>query len=181
LKFIETSLPGAFLIEPVRLEDERGFFARTFCQREFEEHGLNPRICQCNISYNRSEGALRGLHYQKPPDPEAKLVKCIRGAIYDVIVDLRPGSPSFAKWYAAELSGDNRTMLYVPEGFGHGFQTLTGDAEVLYQMSEFYKPEATGGIRWNDPRLGIVWPRSEPILSARDRALPLLDEVFAVQ
>ena len=169
MKFIETPLPGAFLIEPVRLEDERGFFARTFCQREFEEHGLNPRICQCNISYNRSEGALRGLHYQKPPDPEAKLVKCIRGAIYDVIVDLRPGSPSFAKWYAAELSGDNRTMLYVPEGFAHGFQTLVHTAPgaglfpyiveeslvgFLEQSSKFLKPVYAGDTIY--PALEVI-------------------------
>jgi dTDP-4-dehydrorhamnose 3,5-epimerase len=176
LKFLSTPLAGAYLIEPEQLEDERGFFARSFCQNEFAAHGLEPVIAQCNISYNRKRGTLRGLHYQAPPHAEAKLVRCTRGAVWDVIVDLRQGSPTARRWYAAELTAENRRSLYVPAGFAHGFQTLADDSEVLYQMSEFYHPESARGVRWNDPRLAIQWPVETAILSLRDEAFPLLED-----
>jgi len=181
MKFTETPLSGAYLIEPERLEDHRGFFARTFCQREFAGHGLHTQICQSDISYNHREGTLRGLHFQSSPYTQVKLVKCISGAIYDVIVDLRPASPTFAKWHAAELSADNRAMFYVPEGFAHGYQVLKPGSEVLYQMFEFYKPGADAGVRWDDPHLAIPWPLPQPIMSSRDRALPFVDDLFGVR
>ena len=168
MKFIETRLKGAFIIEPERLEDERGFFARTFCQKEFEAHGLNSRMVQCNISYNKHKGTLRGMHYQAAPMAEAKLVSCTRGAIYDVIIDLRPESPTYCQWLAEELNAENRMMMYVPEGFAHGFQTLEDDTEVFYQMSEFYSPEHARGVRWDDPAFGIKWALYNPIISIRD-------------
>ena len=166
---IETKLQGAYIIEPEPIEDERGFFARTFCVREFEAHGLNPHVAQCNISYNPKRGTLRGMHYQAAPHAEAKLVRCIRGAIYDVIIDLRPESPTFKEWVAVELTANNRRMLYVPEGFAHGFQTLGDDSEVFYQMSEYYHSECARGVRWNDPAFGIVWPEAVPVMSDRDK------------
>lgn len=170
MKFSETKLDGAYLIEPERLEDERGFFARTFCQREFEGHGLNPCIVQSNISYNKKKGTLRGMHYQVAPHEEAKLVSCIRGAIYDVIIDLRSNSPAYCEWFAVELSAENHKMLYVPEGFAHGFQTLEDDTEVFYQMSEFYHPECARSVRWDNPLFDIKWPEtSERIISKNDR------------
>ena len=159
MRFIETRLEGAYIIEPEPIEDERGFFARTFCVREFEAHGLNPCVAQCNISFNKKKGALRGMHYQTEPHAEVKLVRCNRGAIYDVIIDLRPGSPTYKEWVSVELTADNRRMFYVPEGFAHGFQTLTDNSEVFYQMSEFYHPESARGVRWNDPAFGIKWPK----------------------
>ena len=169
--FTETRLKGAFIIKPQRLEDERGFFARTWCQREFEEHGLNPRLVQCNISFNKKKDTLRGMHYQFEPYPEAKLVRCTMGAVYDVIVDLRPDSPTFKQWLGVELTAKNRLMLYIPEGIAHGFQTLINNVEVFYQMSEFYHPECARGIRWNDPAFGIEWPDvEERIISAMDQA-----------
>jgi dTDP-4-dehydrorhamnose 3,5-epimerase len=174
MNFASTPLAGAYLIELKRIEDERGFFARSFCQNEFSEHGLNPRIAQCNVSFNRQRSTLRGMHFQVAPHEEAKVVRCTQGAIWDVIVDLRPGSPTLHKWYGVELSAASRRSLYVPEGFAHGFQTLTDDAEVLYLMSEFYHPDAGRGLRWDDPRLAISWPLPDPILSARDRNYPLL-------
>ena len=174
MKFAPTSLEGAFVVELERMEDERGFFARSFCQDEFRRHGLKPLIAQCNISWNRKRGTLRGLHYQAAPHEEAKVVRCTRGAIWDVVVDLREGSATRLRWYAAELNAENRRALYVPEGFAHGFQTLADDCEVLYQMSEFYHPELARGVRWDDPRLGIDWPLPDPILSARDRSYDLL-------
>jgi len=167
--FVETRLKGAFIIEPERIEDERGFFARTWCQHEFEAHGLNPRLVQCNISFNKRRATLRGMHYQIAPHVEAKVVRCTRGAIYDVIADLRPSSPTFAQWLAVELTYENHRMLYIPEGFAHGFQTLADDTEVVYQMSEFYHPESARGVRWNDPTLNIQWPLPDPIMSAKDR------------
>jgi len=168
--FTETKLKGAFIIEPERLEDERGFFSRTFCVEEFEAHGLNPRLVQCNISFNKRKGALRGMHFQAAPHEEAKLVRCTMGAIYDVIIDLRPDSPTFKQWVAVELTADNRKMLYVPEGFAHGFQTLEGNTEVFYQMSEFYHPESARGVCWDDPAFGVVWPAAEKrIISAKDQ------------
>ena len=167
--FIETKLKGSFIIELERLEDERGFFARSFCQREFEKHGLNPRIVQCNVSFNKKKSTLRGMHYQVVPHEEAKLVSCIRGAIYDVIIDLRPNSPTYCQWFAVELSAENYKMLYIPEGFAHGFQTLEDNTVVFYQMSEFYHPECARGVRWDDSAFGIDWPLLNPILSDRDR------------
>jgi dTDP-4-dehydrorhamnose 3,5-epimerase len=170
-----TALPGVHLIYLERIEDERGSFARSFCQREFAEHGLEPTVAQCNISHNRLAGTLRGLHYQLPPSAEAKLVRCTRGAIYDVAVDLRPSSPFFGHWYGAELSAANDAMLYIPRGFGHGFQTLVDDTEIAYQMSEFYVPGLAGGVRYDDAALGILWPLPVSIISDRDRQQPLLD------
>lgn len=167
--FTETKLAGAFIIEPERIEDERGFFARTFCVEEFKAHSLNPRLVQCNISFNKKKGTLRGMHYQVAPYEEAKLVRCTMGVIYDVIVDLRPDSPTFKQWVAVELTEKNRKMIYILEGFGHGFQTLEDDTEVFYQMSEFYHPERARGVRWNDPAFGITWPLPDLIISERDR------------
>lgn len=166
--FTETKLKGVFIIEPERLEDERGFFARTFCQEEFAAHGLNPRVVQCNISFNKKGGTLRGMHYQIAPYEEAKLIRCTRGAIYDAIINLRPESSTFKQWIAVELTADNRRMLYIPEGFAHGFQTLEDNTEVFYQMSEFYHPECARGVRWDDPEFGIEWPLLHPILSDSD-------------
>ncbi len=170
--FIETKLKGAFLIEAKREHDERGFFARTFCQEEFNAHGLNPRLVQCNISFNKKKGTLRGMHYQAAPYEEAKLVRCTMGAIYNVIIDLRAGSPTFKQWLAVELTAENRRLLYVPEGFVHGFQTLEDNTEVFYQMSEFYHPECARGMKWDDPAFGIEWPIPNLILSDRDRSFP---------
>jgi dTDP-4-dehydrorhamnose 3,5-epimerase len=171
--FTETILKGAYLIEPEKLEDERGFFARSFCVREFEKHGLNPRLVQCNISHNIKKGTLRGMHYQKAPCAEAKLVRCTRGAIYDVIVDLRPDSPGFKMNFGIRLDGSNRKMLYIPEGFAHGFITLEDDSEVFYQMSEFYSPQHAAGFRWNDPFFRIQWPPLEvAVISERDKTYP---------
>lgn len=176
MKFIETRLKGAFIIEPEKLEDERGFFARTFCEKEFGEWGLNPKIVQCNISLNKMKGTLRGMHYQVYPHEEAKLVRCTKGAIYDVIIDLRSDSPTFKKWLALDLTAENLRMLYVPEGFAHGFQTIEDDSEVFYQMSEFYYPESARGIRWNDPAFGVVWPIIPLNISLRDRSYKYLEQ-----
>lgn len=176
MKFTETPLAGAFLIEVERREDERGFFARTFCRDEFAAHGLDPRVAQCSISYNRHPGTLRGLHYQAAPHEEAKLVRCVRGRIHDVIVDLRRGSASRLRWYAVALDAAERNALYVPEGFAHGFLTLTADAEVLYQMTVGFHAEAARGVRWDDPVLAVEWPSAPMIMSASDRAHPLLQE-----
>ena len=165
--FTETKLKGAYVIEPELSEDERGFFARTFCRNEFETHGLNPNLVQCNISFNRKRGTVRGMHYQAEPHEETKLVRCTRGSIYDVIVDLRPKSSTFKKWIGVELSLQNRKMLYVPEGFAHGFQALEHHTEIFYQMSEFYHPECVRGVRWDSPILGIPSP---PPLDPRHRA-----------
>jgi dTDP-4-dehydrorhamnose 3,5-epimerase len=167
--FVETKLKEAYIIEPERLEDERGFFARTWCQREFEAHGLNPNLVQCNISFNKKTGTLRGMHYQVRPHEEAKLVRCTMGSIYDVIIDLRPNSKTFMQWIAVELTSANRKIIYVPEGFAHGFQTLTDNTEVFYQMSEFYVAGSACGVRWNDPQFNIVWPDDERAISIRDQ------------
>lgn len=160
------------MIEPEMHEDHRGFFARTFCQREFEARGLNPQVVQCNISFNRLKGSLRGMHFQTFPYSEAKLVRCTAGSIYDVIIDLRPSSSAFKKHFGVELSARNRKMLYMPEEFAHGFQTLEDDTEVFYQMSQFYSPEHSRGIRWDDPAFGISWPPGERIIIERDRTYP---------
>ena len=170
--FIEIQLQGAYIIEPEKLEDERGFFARSWCEREFAAHNLNPRTVQCNISFNSKKGTLRGMHYQAAPRAEAKLVRCTRGAIYDVIIDLRPKSPTFKQHVAEALTVDDHKMLYIPEGFAHGFQTLEDNAEVFYQISEFHAPECARGVRWNDPAFAIEWPISEPIMLKRDRSYP---------
>jgi len=158
------------LIELEPLRDERGFFARSWCAREFVEQGLETRLVQCNISWNAWAGTLRGMHYQAAPHAEVRLVRCTRGAIYDAIVDLRQDSATYRRWYGVELTADNRRMLYVPEGFAHGFQTLSDDSEVFYQMSEFYHPESARGVRWDDPAFGIRWPRPPAKMSERDRA-----------
>ena len=170
--FIETELKDATIIELERREDERGFFARTWCQNEFEEHGLVARIVQANMSYNRLKGTLRGMHFQNAPYAETKLVRAVRGAIYDVIIDLRPDSPTFKRWIGVELSADNRRALYVPEGFAHGFQTLSDDADVMYQVSAFYTPGAEGGLRYNDPSFDIQWPLPVSVISDKDAAWP---------
>lgn len=170
--FTETTLKGAFMIEPERRHDERGFFARTWCQREFAAEGLPPEWVQCNISFNRQRGTLRGMHYQAAPYAEAKLVRCTMGAIYDVIIDLRSESPTFRQWLAVELTADNRRMLFIPQGFAHGFQTLTDDTEVFYQMSQFYVPEYARGVRWDDPAFKVSWPAEKRIISERDQAFP---------
>ena len=167
-----TILTGAFIIEAERLEDHRGFFGRTWCQREFEQHGLNPRCVQCNISLSKKRGTLRGMHYQAAPHEEAKLVRCTMGAIYDVVIDLRPNSPTFKQHIAVVLTAENRKMLYVPEGFAHGFQTLEDNTEVFYQISEYYAPEYARGVRWNDPAFGIRWPIDELVILERDRNYP---------
>lgn len=170
--FVETNLRGAFLIEPDLFEDERGFFARTWSREEFEGRGLDARLAQCALSYNRRGGTLRGMHYQREPHAQAKLVRCTRGAVYDVIVDLRPGSPTFTRWIAAELTASNRRALYVPAGFAHGYQALEDDTEVAYQVTEDYRPEAEAGVRWDDPAFGIRWPLEVSVISARDRSYP---------
>ena len=171
--FTGLELKGAFLIEPERLEDERGCFARTFCVEEFAAHGLTPTVAQCSVSYNRRRGTLRGLHYQAPPHAEAKLARCTAGAAFDVIVDLRSGSPTCGRWLGVELSAENRKMLYIPEGFAHGFQTLVDDTELFYQMSKAHVPQAERAIRWDDPGLTIEWPAvAERIISPRDLSLP---------
>ena len=170
--FEETALSGAFIIEPERLEDERGFFARTWCQRELEEHRLETRLAQCNISFNRVEGTFRGMHYQEAPHEEVKLVRCTRGSILDIIVDLRPESPTYQEHLSVELSEDNRRMLYIPTRFAHGFLTLADNTEVFYQMSEFYAPEAARGFRWNDPAFEIQLPIEVIVISERDQTYP---------
>ncbi|HEX8747032.1 MAG TPA: dTDP-4-dehydrorhamnose 3,5-epimerase [Pyrinomonadaceae bacterium] len=172
MKFIETPLRGAYVIEMEPHRDERGYFARTWCRAEFEARGLNARLEQCSTSFNVSRGTLRGLHYQAEPYEEAKLVRCARGALYDLIVDLRPGSVSFRKWFAVELTASNLLMLYVPEGFAHGFQTLEDETEVLYQISESYRPEYARGVRWNDPAFDFRWPMDERVMSERDLSFP---------
>lgn len=166
--FIETKLKGALIIETERLEDERGFFARSFCQKEFALHGLKSNLVQCNISFNKKKGTLRGMHYQVAPHEEAKLVRCTKGAIYDVIVDLRPNSSTFKQWLGIELISESYQMIYIPEGFAHGFQTLENNTEVFYQMSEFYHPECARGIKWNEPTFGIEWPADDRIISTKD-------------
>jgi len=170
--FEETKLKGAYIIEIDPIEDERGFFARSFCVREFEKYGLNMRIVQCNISFNKERGTLRGMHYQVKSHEEAKIVKCTMGAIYDVIIDLRQASSTFKKWHAVELSAKNHRMLYVPEGLAHGYLTLEDDTELFYQMSEFYYPECARGLRWNDPAFNIQWPAGNKLISNRDSEYP---------
>lgn len=168
MKFTETPLKGAYIIEPELIEDERGFFARSWCKEEFEKHNLNPNLAQCNISFNKKKGTLRGMHYQTAPHEEAKLVRCTMGSIYDVIIDLRKESVTFKQWFAVELTADNRKMLYIPEGFAHGFQTLEDNTEVFYQMSETYHSGCSCGVRYNDPAFSVKWPSEDILVSNRD-------------
>jgi dTDP-4-dehydrorhamnose 3,5-epimerase len=171
--FDKTDLAGVFLIRPEPVEDERGFFARTWCQRELEDHGLVSRLAQCSVSYNRRKGTLRGMHYQIAPHEEEKVVRCTQGALWDVVVDLRPSSPTFRQWVGYELSARNRAQLYIPAGCAHGFQTLQADTEAFYMISEFYHPEHARGVRWDDPAFGIQWPATDQrIISDRDRGYP---------
>lgn len=170
--FDETFLKGAFLIDIEPVCDERGLFARSWCQREFQQNGISCEFVQCNISSNNKKGTLRGMHFQEAPYAEAKLVRCTRGAIYDVIIDLRPESTTFLKWYAVELSEYNRKALFIPEGFAHGFQTIADTSEVFYQMSEFYHPDYARGVKWNDPVFGIDWPEDIRIISEKDQEYP---------
>lgn len=172
MTFEELSLPGTFVVRPERHDDERGFFARTWCRREFEAHGLNPQLAQSSLSFNRKRGTLRGMHYQVPPHEEAKLIRCTMGRIYDVVIDLRPASAAYKRHVGVELTAQNRTMLYVPEGCAHGFITLEDDTEVFYQISAFYVPEAARGVRWNDPAFGIDWPIPVAIIKDRDQDYP---------
>jgi len=172
MMFKELALGGAFRIEPERIEDQRGFFARAWCQREFAAHGLNTAVAQCSLSFNKQRGTLRGMHYQEAPCREGKLVRCTRGAVYDVIIDLRPGSPTLGHYVAEMLTADNHGILYVPEGFAHGFMTLEDDTEVAYQISEFYSAEHARGVRWNDPAFGIAWPLPVSVISERDCSFP---------
>jgi dTDP-4-dehydrorhamnose 3,5-epimerase len=172
--FTETKLPGAFIIDPEPREDSRGFFARTFCEREFGERQLITCFVQCSISLNKKRGTLRGLHYQRPPACEVKLVRCTAGALHDVIVDLREGSPTYLQHIVVELTSRNRRAIYVPEMFAHGFQTLEDGTEVFYQISEHYSQEAANGVRFDDPKLGIKWPLPVEVLSDKDANWPLL-------
>ncbi len=170
--FQDARLKGVYEIQLEPMSDERGFFARAWCRKEFESHGLNPALAQCNISFNACSGTLRGMHYQAEPYGEAKLVRCTRGAIYDVAVDLRRDSRTFKNWVAATLTAEKRNMFFVPEGCAHGFLTLEDNTEVFYQMSEFYNPESASGFRWDDPAFHIVWPRNVEVISERDRTYP---------
>lgn len=172
MHFNDTKLPGVYGVSIDPHCDERGFFARSWCQKEFEAFGLNSRLVQCNISFNALRGTMRGIHFQEVPHAEAKLIRCTRGAIYDVVVDVRPFSPTYKQWMAVTLSAAGREMLYVPENCAHGFLTLEDNTEVFYQMSEFYAPEAARGVRWNDPAFGIAWPEKVEVISSRDASYP---------
>jgi dTDP-4-dehydrorhamnose 3,5-epimerase len=179
MRFTATGLEGVYLVEPQKLGDERGFFARAWCREAFAAHGLNPAVSQANIGFSPRRGTLRGLHYQTPPHEEAKLVRCTRGAVYDVAVDLRPTSATFLGWVAVTLSADSHRMLYVPEGCAHGYLTLTDDAEISYQSSRPYVREAVAGRRYDDPALGIDWPIDVEVVSEQDRSWPLLNGAVA--
>lgn len=173
MKFLETKLKGAYVIELDPISDHRGFFARSWCAQEFSDRGLNPNLVQCNISFNIKKGTLRGMHYQTNPHEEAKLVRCTQGSIYDVVVDIRPDSATFKSWFAIELSTANRQMLYIPEGFAHGFETLEDNTEVFYQMSDFFHPESARGFRWDDPDFSIRWNLTDKIISDKDLSYSL--------
>ena len=168
--FTKTRLEGAWLIEPEPIRDGRGWFARTFCEREFGAHGLETRFVQHSTSQNANPGTLRGMHFQTAPHAEVKLVRCLKGAILDVIIDLNPGSPTYRQWQGFELSAANMRQLYIPKGFAHGFQTLKDDTEIGYLISQFYAPEASTGLRWNDPAFGIAWPMAPTVMSDKDKA-----------
>ena len=170
--FTETKLKGAFIIDLNKIEDDRGFFARAWCQKEFETHGLNPKIAQANIGFSNKKGTLRGMHYQKAPWEEAKLVRCTKGAIYDVIIDLRPDSSTHMHWVGFELTDENRKMIYVPEGFAHGYLTLTINTEIYYQTTQFFAPEFATGVRFDDPAFDIKWPIPIEVISEKDKRWP---------
>jgi len=170
--FRETKLKGAFIIEVEKREDERGFFARTWCKKEFEDHGLTTNMVQSNIAFSKRKGTLRGLHYQKAPYGEVKVVRCTRGSLYDVLVDVRPGSSTYRQWVGVELTSDNHKMAYIPEGFAHGYQTLEDNTEVTYQVSQFYSPDFEQGIRYDDPGIGIDWPLIDKTISDKDKGWP---------
>jgi dTDP-4-dehydrorhamnose 3,5-epimerase len=178
MKFHATPLLGAYTIELEKRGDDRGFFARLFCEREFQAAGIPTPIVQINNSLSENAGTLRGMHYQLPPAAEIKVVRCIRGALYDVIIDLRPDSPTFTKWFGADLTAENRLMMYVPQGFAHGILTLTDNTEAFYLVNAFYMPEAERGLRFDDPRFGVVWPYAPADISLKDRSWPDFDPVF---
>jgi dTDP-4-dehydrorhamnose 3,5-epimerase len=175
MKFTPAQIPGAYVIDIEPFADERGFFARTWARDEFSAQGLNVDVVQCSLSYNARKGTLRGMHYQTAPHEEAKLVSCPRGSIYDVLVDLRPDSPTFRQWVAEELSAENRRMLYIPEGCAHGYLTLEDDCDVAYQVTADYAPTSARGVRWDDPAFGISWPLRPAIINARDAQYPLIE------
>jgi dTDP-4-dehydrorhamnose 3,5-epimerase len=175
MKFTETPLKGAYVIELEKRGDERGFFARFFCEREFQDHGLNHHVVQINNSSSRDRGTLRGMHYQLAPKAEDKIVRCLRGSFLDVIIDLRPDSPTFSQHFAIQLTGENRTTLYVPKGFAHGFLTLEDNTEAFYLVTEFYAPDRERGLRYNDPKFGIQWPFEPVVISDKDRQHPDFD------
>jgi dTDP-4-dehydrorhamnose 3,5-epimerase len=171
--FQETKLKGAYLIEPEKFEDQRGFFARAFSDQEFSDHGLHGHFVEASISFSLRRHTVRGMHFQAPPHAQAKLVRCTRGAIFDAMIDLRPGSSTYKQWFAQELTDQNRLMLYIPEGFAHGYQTLEDESEVFYQLSQSYAPASERGVRWNDPVFGINWPVTDGvIMNDRDRSYP---------
>lgn len=178
MEFNETPLAGAFVIEMNRFVDERGFFSRTFCRKEFSDRGLCSQFVQSNVSYNIHKYTMRGMHFQRPPFGEVKLIRCTQGVIFDVIVDIRPESKTFKKWFSVELSALNHRMLYVPAGFAHGFMSLTEASEVFYEMGEVYHPESVKGISWKDPLLAIPWPTMDPVVSTGDQSLPTLSEAI---
>ena len=173
--FTETILKNAYVIELEKREDHRGFFARTWDKKEFEEHNLNSNLVQCNVSFSKKCGTLRGMHYQKKPFEESKVIRCVKGKIFDVIIDLRSSSSTFKKWFGVELTEENYKMLYVPEGFAHGFQTLEDNSEIIYQVSEFYTPKSELGIHWNDPAFNITWPIEEKTITEKDNSWKLFD------
>jgi dTDP-4-dehydrorhamnose 3,5-epimerase len=178
MKFIEAPLAGAYVVELEPFRDDRGLFARTFCQREFAEIGFHKPIVQINHSLTRQKGAIRGMHFQRPPACETKIIRCVQGVVFDVMVDLRAGSPTFLKWHGMELSKENLRMVYIPEGFAHGFQTLTSEAELIYHHSAFYSPEDEQGVRFDDPALEICWPLAAVCISSKDRSYPWMDRNF---
>jgi dTDP-4-dehydrorhamnose 3,5-epimerase len=175
MKFTETRMAGAYIIDLEKHQDARGYFARSWCRREFSERGLDDGLVQCNLSFNIRRGTLRGMHFQAHPFAEAKIVRCVRGALYDVMIDLRPDSATFLQWAGFELTPDNGTSVYIPRGFAHGFQTLEDSTEILYQMTEFYAPDYARGVRWNDPLFNIQWPDDRPTIASRDNQYPDAD------
>lgn len=178
LIFTETELKGAFIIEVEKINDERGFFARTWDKEKFEKHNLNSNIVQCSISINKKKGTIRGMHYQVKPYEESKIVRCTKGKIFDVIIDLRKKSSTFKKWISVEISENNHKMIYIPKGFAHGFQTLEDNTEIFYQISEFYNKDASSGIKCNDPELSIKWPLEITMVSEKDKNFPYLENVI---
>ena len=175
MEFIETGLNGAYLVQLKKIEDERGYFARAWCRDEFLKHGLNSQILQLNVGFNKLRGTVRGMHFQLPPHSEAKFVRCTRGAIFDVMIDLREDSPTFGRWFGQELTPANGLLLYLPEGFAHGYQALCDDTEMYYQTSEIYQPSAARGVRFDDPAFAIKWPMPISLVSAADRGWPLFN------